>query len=204
MSDSPAVILYDAAGNPVLVKAGDTVVPASQSYVPILGLDGTTARPIAVDSSGRTKMQADALPLPSGAATETTLASRATEATVATLATETKLEAVRALLATIDADTGALAAVDYATQTTLASLLSAFSAEDFASETTLAALKTAFDARDLATQTTLAALLLRSTRKILPARRPLQPQRPSSTPLMLCSTPSRMSMASRRSPTSFQ
>ena len=66
----------------------------------------------------------------------------ATQTTLATLATEAKLELVRALLATIDADTSALAGVDFATQTTLA------------------AFKTAFDARDLATQTTLAAVLV--------------------------------------------
>jgi hypothetical protein len=66
----------------------------------------------------------------------------ATQTTLATLATETKLELVRALLETIDADTSVLAGVDFATQTTLA------------------AFKAAFDARDLATQTTLAAVLV--------------------------------------------
>jgi hypothetical protein len=85
MSDSPAVLLYDAAGNPIVVKDGDTIVPATQSYVPIVGLDGTTARAFAVDSAGRTKMQADSLPLPAGAATESTLATRATEATLASI-----------------------------------------------------------------------------------------------------------------------
>jgi hypothetical protein len=48
-------------------------------------------------------------------------------------ATESKLEAVRVLLNSLDGK-------DFSTQTTLAALLSAFNAEDFASETTLAAL----------------------------------------------------------------
>ena len=82
----------------------------------------------------------------------------ATQETVATLATEAKLELVRVLLATIDADTSVLAGVDYATQTTLAALAST----DFATQTTLAAFKAAFDSRDLATQTTLAALLVKN------------------------------------------
>lgn len=139
MSDSPAVLLYDANGNPIALKDGDTITPATQPVLPVAGVDGTTARTLRVDGSGRAKVQADSLPLPTGAATETTLA---------TLATETKLEAVRALLATIDADTSILSGVDYATQTTLAALLSAFNAEDFASETTLAAAKAVLDTID--------------------------------------------------------
>ena len=65
----------------------------------------------------------------------------ATEETLATLATEAKLELVRALLATIDADTSALALVDYATQTTLEAirvLVVSLEAKDFATQTTLA------------------------------------------------------------------
>jgi len=97
-----------------------------------------------VDGSKVTQpVSATALPLPTGAATEATLATidadtstlaavdYATQTTLATLATETKLEAVRVLLASLDGK-------DYATQTTLAALLTAFNAEDFASETTLA------------------------------------------------------------------
>lgn len=86
------------------------------------------------------------------------------------LATEAKLEAVRVLLealaaedfateTTLNAFLAAFNGEDFASQTTLAALLSAFNAEDFSSETTLAALKAAFDAEDFATQTTLAALL---------------------------------------------
>jgi hypothetical protein len=44
MSDSPAVLLYDASGNPVAVKDGDTLTPATQSLLPIAGIEGTTAR----------------------------------------------------------------------------------------------------------------------------------------------------------------
>lgn len=74
MNDSPAVLLYDAAGNPVVVKDADTITPASQSVLLVAGVDGTTARTQRVDSSGRSKVQADALPLPAGAATEATAA----------------------------------------------------------------------------------------------------------------------------------
>ena len=99
-------------------------------------VDGSGNQLTIVDDSGTYR-----LALPLGAATETTLT---------TLATETKLEAVRVLLASLDGK-------DYATQTTLASLLSAFTSEDFASETTLNSLLTAFNAEDFASETTLAA-----------------------------------------------
>ncbi len=93
-------------------------------------------------------------------------------------ATEAKLEQVRGLLATIDGK-------DFATQTTLNSLLTAFNAEDFASDdkleavrlllqtlsskdfatqTTLNALLTAFNGEDFATQTTLAQVLAKLTK----------------------------------------
>ena len=73
VSQAP-VELFDAAGNPILVKDGDTITPATQPVLPLAGVDGTTARALRVDSAGRTKVQADALPLPAGAASEATLA----------------------------------------------------------------------------------------------------------------------------------
>lgn len=156
--NQPGVYFVDADGN--VLSADDGTAIANHEGIIIAGSDGTNMRfmrvatdgTLRVDPTGTTTQPVSvaSLPLPTGAATE---------ATLATLATETKLELVRALLATIDADTSALVAVDYATQTTLASLLSAFNAEDFASETTLAAFKVAFDGTDFATQTTLASLL---------------------------------------------
>ena len=156
--NQPGVYFVDADGNVLSADDGTTI--SNHEGLIIAGKDGTTMRFMRVASDGTLRVDptgtttqpvaASSWPLPTGAATEVTLA---------TLATETKLEAVRALLATIDADTSTLAAVDYATQTTLAALLSAFNAEDFASETTLAAFKAAFDGTDFATQTTLASLL---------------------------------------------
>lgn len=91
-----------------------------------------------------------------------------TSGTAVDLATEAKLEAVRVLLASLDAKDfstettlnnflTAFNGTDFATQTTLAALLAAFNAEDFASETTLASLLIAFNAEDFASETTLAA-----------------------------------------------
>lgn len=93
-----------------------------------------------------------------------------TSGTAVDLATEAKLEAVRVLLAsldakdfatetTLDAFLTAFGAEDFASQTTLAALYAAFANEDFSSETTLAALKAAFDAEDFASETTLNSLL---------------------------------------------
>lgn len=143
---------------------------------------GTTAQPV-TDNGGSLTIDATALPLPMGAATETTLATRATQATLeaarvllvsldgkdfatqttlATRASEATLEAARALLVSINAK-------DFATQTTLATLateskleavralLATINSKDFATQATLAAFKTAFDSRDLATQATLLA-----------------------------------------------
>lgn len=75
-----------------------------------------------------------------------------TAGTAVDLATEAKLEAVRVLLASLDAK-------DFSTETTLNNFLTAFNAEDFASQTTLAALLAAFNAEDFSSETTLAALL---------------------------------------------
>jgi len=135
VANQPGVRPEDGAGTELLVKDTTTITPASQPVVPTGGVDGTTLRTHRVDASGRQKVQADALPLPAGAATEAKLEAVralvasldgkdfATQATLVTLATEAKLEAVRALLATIDADTGALAATDFATEATQAAVL---------------------------------------------------------------------------------
>lgn len=182
MSDSPAAVLFDSAGNPVdVVLEGGTYklsalakLLASTALIGKVKLRnpgdtadlGDAANPVRTDPTGTTTqpVSAASLPLPTGAATETTLAAAnvnladietlltaikstdgikkitdplpagtnnigdvdvlssalpagaATEATLATLATETKLEAVRVLLASI-------AAEDFATETTLAALL---------------------------------------------------------------------------------
>jgi len=143
MAKSPVVILYDSAGVAMAVENG-VATPANTKGVIVAGVEGANTRfmrtasdgTVRIDPSGTTTqpISAAALPLPAGAATE---------ATVATLSTEAKLEAVRALLATIDADTSTLAAVDYATQTTLEAarvLLASLDGKDFATQTTLAAI----------------------------------------------------------------
>lgn len=132
MSESLARIIYDSVNSRVakfIDDSGDSLLAVVGK---IRNAAGTIINPATEDK------QDDAI------TKLTSLDSKdfATQTTLATLATETKLELVRALLATIDADTSVLAAVDYATQTTLS------------------AFKTAFDNRDLATQTTLAAVLV--------------------------------------------
>lgn len=123
--NQPGVYVVDDDGNLALVKDTETVTPGDQPVLPVAGVDGTTARTLRVDSGGRAKVQADALPLPAGASTEAKLEAVrallasldgkdfATQTTLATLATEAKLEAVRVLLSSIDGK-------DFATQTTLA------------------------------------------------------------------------------------
>ena len=150
VANQPGVFLVDEEGN--LITRTDGTAIGSAEGILIMGKDGINARYFRVDANG----DLVALPLPTGAAT-------------AALQTSGN-----AILTTIDADTSTLAAVDFATQTTLASILvdtgqieallatidadtSTLAAVDFATQTTLAAFKTAFDARDLATQTTLAA-----------------------------------------------
>lgn len=69
MNDSPAVILYDVTGIEV----------------------GTSGNPLRIDPTGTTTqpVSAAALPLPIGAATEATLATRASETTLAAINTKT-------------------------------------------------------------------------------------------------------------------
>lgn len=81
MSRSPAVILYDAAGTPLAVADG-VAIPVGTRGLLIAGSDGTNARFAKVTSYGRVvtdgsevtqPISATALPLPTGATTETTL-----------------------------------------------------------------------------------------------------------------------------------
>ena len=119
------------ASNEMLVKDTDATVILGNLLTELaLKADLTETQPVSVSS----------LALPTGAATEATLASLEAK----DFATQTTLAALLA----------AFSAEDFATQTTLAALLAAFSAEDFATQTTLAALA----AEDFATETTLAAM----------------------------------------------
>jgi len=134
--NQPGVYLVDADGNTVTLSDVGTI--GSAEGIVVMGKDGTVARMMVVDSTGKLAIQDQ----PN------------MDVALSTLASETKLEAVRALLAAIDADTSTLAAVDYATQTTLATL---------ATEAKLEAVRVilaSLDAKDYATQTTLAAILV--------------------------------------------
>lgn len=162
--NQPGVYFVDADGNTATLDDAETIGSA-EGFI-IMGRDGTVARMMVVDATGKLAIQ-DPPNM---------------DVALSTLATETKLEAVRALLATIDADTSTLAAVDYATQATLATLateakleavrvlLASLDGKDYATQTTLAAilvdtgqietLLTSLDGKDYATQTTLAAILV--------------------------------------------
>jgi hypothetical protein len=112
VANQPGVFLVDEDGNVITAADGTTI--SDHEGILIAGKDGSTIRfmrvaadgTLRIDPTGTTTqpVSAASLPLPAGAATE---------ATLATLATETKLEAVRALLASLDGK-------DFATQTTLA------------------------------------------------------------------------------------
>lgn len=52
-SESPNAVLYDSAGNALAVTPG-SAIPASNSALLLAGTDGTNARTISVDTSGRT------------------------------------------------------------------------------------------------------------------------------------------------------
>lgn len=110
------VFQLDDEGNPIAPDAGAAAValPATQGGVIGAGKRASDGKPaiIRTDDDGRQTITADALPLPTGAATESTLSTRATEATLATVATEATLStlgteatasASDAKLATIDA-----------------------------------------------------------------------------------------------------
>lgn len=146
IANQPGVYFVDVDGNVITAADGTTI--STHEGLLIAGKDGTVMRfmrvaadgTLRIDPTGTTTqpISAASLPLPAGAATEATLAG---------VATETKLEAVRALLATIDADTSN---IDVALSTR-------------ASETKLEAVRlllASLDGKDYATQTTLAAILV--------------------------------------------
>lgn len=127
--NKPGVYLVDADGNVITLADGGTIGDAEAILV--AGKDGTVARFIGVDSTGKMAVQNP----PN------------LDAALSTLATESKLEAVRALLATIDADTSNLdvALSTLATESTLEAvrvLLASIDGKDFATQTTLAAADT--------------------------------------------------------------
>jgi len=111
---------------------------------------------IDVSGANPVPISATSLPLPTGAATEATLASIdskdfATQTTLAALLTELQLKADLTETQPVSATTLPLP-TGAATEATLASI----NGKDFATQTTLASI----DAKDFATQTTLAALLV--------------------------------------------
>jgi hypothetical protein len=111
MGLSPAVILYDASGVAHAVQDG-VAIPASTPRLLVAGAEGTTARTLrtAADGTLRTDptgtttqpISATALPLPTGAATETTLASL--------LVNSADIETILGLLFTNSADIEAILA----------------------------------------------------------------------------------------------
>ena len=153
--NQPGVYFVDADGNTITL--GDGAALGSAEALVVAGKNGSVAQFLGVDATGKMAVQNP----PN------------LDAALSTLATETKLETVRALLATIDADTSNLdvalsTRASEATVATLATetkleavrvLLASIDSKDFATQTTLDALLTAFNAEDFATQVTLAALL---------------------------------------------
>lgn len=136
--NQPGVYLVDADGNVITLGEGDTI--GNAEAILVAGKDGTVARFVGVDSTGKMAVQNP----PN------------LDAALSSLATEAKLETVRALLATIDADTSNLdvALGTRATEATVATLateakleavrvlLNSINGKDFATEATLSAADT--------------------------------------------------------------
>ena len=82
----------------------DVSLDDSNDSVLVYGFDGAANQPIKTDAAGELQVDVLSSALPSGAATEATLATLATEATVATLATEATVAtlATEATLSSID------------------------------------------------------------------------------------------------------
>jgi hypothetical protein len=81
MAKSPVSILYGNDGSSyieVATRAGISV-PSGQPGVLVIGSDGTTLRYLSTDSTGKLNIIAASLPLPTGAATEATLATLLTQ-----------------------------------------------------------------------------------------------------------------------------
>jgi hypothetical protein len=114
----------------------------------VAGGDGTLVHVLKTDSDGELQIDVLSSALPSGAATEATLATLATEATVATLATESTLVTLGTEATALDTN-GKVGNIE----TTLTALSAAV-----ATEATLATLATEATVSTLATEATLSAL----------------------------------------------
>jgi hypothetical protein len=156
VSDSPAVVLYDANGVAMAVENG-VAVPAGTRALLIAGSDGTNIRFVKVTAAGRAvtdgsevtqPISAAALPLPAGAATSanqtTELSSLASILAQLDVALSTR--ASQATLADVKAKTDNLdvALSTRASQTTVASILTQLDValSTRASQTTAAAIET--------------------------------------------------------------
>jgi hypothetical protein len=126
------------------------------------GYDGSAVQVIKTNAAGELEVDVLSSALPTGAATEATLATLATEATVATLATEATVstlatEATVATLAT-EATVSTLA-----TEATVATLATEATVSTLATEATVATLATEATVSTLATEATVATLATEAT-----------------------------------------
>jgi hypothetical protein len=135
------------------------------------GYDGSAVQVIKTNAAGELEVDVLSSALPTGAATEATLATLATEATVATLATEATVstlatEATVATLAT-EATVSTLATeatvATLATEATVATLATEATVSTLASEATVATLATEATVSTLATEATVATLATEAT-----------------------------------------
>lgn len=135
MSDSPAVVLYDAAGVAMAVSDG-VAIPVGTKTLLIAGSDGTNARTVKVSAAGRvvtdgsevtSLISAASLPLPAGAATQATLAALLTELQLKADLTETQPVSA----ASLPLPAGAATESTLLTRATEATLLTRLSKADF-------------------------------------------------------------------------
>lgn len=163
--DSPAVILYDSAGNPLAVSP-DVVIPADTSGILVVGADGSTARFIRVDASGSPIVVgvgtagtpaggvlsiqgvSSGQPIPidldvSGLATESTLGTRASEVTLS--AVKSDLDSINSVLSSPVAVTGPLTNAQLRAAVVPVSTASLPLPAGAATESTLASAKTDLD-----------------------------------------------------------
>lgn len=133
-----------------MVNEADVVVPATDDLTPIAGSDGTNYRALSTDAAGQAKVVIASSALPTGSATaakQDDIIAAIGVTNALDFATETTLASIDTKVAT--ETTVAAINTKVATETTLASL----EAKDFATETTLATIA----GLDFSTETTLAA-----------------------------------------------
>lgn len=153
--DATGAVNVNAVISEEALAADGGALPAQLKVV--AGYDGAAVQVLKTDAAGELQVDVLSSALPSGAATEATLATLASEATVSTLATEATVSTL-ATEATVSTLATEATVSTLGTEATLSTLATEATVSTLATEATVSTLATEATVSTLGTETTLAAI----------------------------------------------